>query len=56
MIYPIGGLVVGAILGALAARRRGGKIADLAQWGAVWALILGFLGLMILIALDRASR
>lgn len=56
MIYPLGGLVIGAILGALAARRRGGRPADMAQWGAVLAIVLGLLGLFIAIALDRSLR
>lgn len=56
MIYPLGGLVLGAVLGALAARRRGGKTADLVQWGAVCALVLGLIGLIVMIAIDRFVR
>lgn len=54
MIYPLGGLVLGAILGALAARRRGGRTLDLLQWGAVGAIVLGLVGLFVLIMLQRA--
>lgn len=55
MIYPLGGLVIGAVLGALAAKRRGGKPADLAQWAAVWAMIFGILGLILTLVLDRMA-
>ena len=54
MIYPLGGLVLGAILGALAAHRRGGRTLDLLQWGAVGAIVLGLVGLFVLIMLQRA--
>lgn len=54
MILPLGGLVLGALLGAFAAKRRGGKPADLAQWAAVWALILGIIGMVVMIVLDRS--
>lgn len=53
MILPLGGLVLGAALGALAAKRRGGTTADLAQWAGVWAMILGVAGLVLMIVLDR---
>lgn len=56
MILPLGGLVLGAALGALAARRQGGKPADLAQWAAVWAMILGVAGLVLMIVLDRSLQ
>jgi hypothetical protein len=56
MILPLGGLVLGAVLGAFGAKRRGGKPADLAQWAAVWAMILGVLGLILMIVLDRTLQ
>ena len=54
MIYPLAGLGLGAIAGALAARARGGKRADLMHWAAVWALVGGLIGLFILIAIERS--
>jgi uncharacterized protein YqgC (DUF456 family) len=54
MIYPLAGLLAGAILGALGARRRGGKRLDLAQWAAVGAIIGGLLGLFVLIFIQRS--
>jgi hypothetical protein len=56
MIYPLGGLVIGALLGALGARRRGGKTADLLQWAAVGGILLGIAGLVVLLVLDRMMR
>ena len=53
MLLPIAGLLLGAILGALAARRRGGVGADLLQWGAVGAILGGLAGLFLLILISR---
>ncbi|EPX85915.1 hypothetical protein ruthe_01636 [Rubellimicrobium thermophilum DSM 16684] len=53
MIFPLVGIVFGALYGALAARRRGGKVPDLLQWAAVWAIIMGLAGLFLSILLQR---
>lgn len=53
MIYPLAGLLIGAVLGTLLAARRGGKTFDLMQWAAVFAIIGGLAGLFLLIAVDR---
>ena len=55
MIYPLSGLVIGAILGAFGAKRRGGKVLDLLQWGAVLAIIGAIIGLFTLVMIERAS-
>lgn len=49
----IGGLIIGAILGAWQAKRRGGNGTDMAQYAFVHALVLGVVGLGLTIALDR---
>jgi len=49
----IGGLVIGALWGAFSARRRGGKPADIAQYAAVHAILLGILGLFLTILIER---
>jgi uncharacterized protein YqgC (DUF456 family) len=54
MIYPLAGMGIGAVLGALGARRRDGRLPDLLQWAAVGALIGGILGLFLMIGLDRS--
>jgi hypothetical protein len=53
MIYPLAGLVLGAIAGAIRARARGGKTADMVQWAIVHGLILGLAGLFAAIILSR---
>ncbi|WGH77978.1 hypothetical protein [Jannaschia ovalis] len=52
-MLPILTALAGAVLGALAARRRKGSGFDIAQWAAVWAIIGGLLGLVVLILLAR---
>ena len=53
MIYPLAGLLIGALLGALGARRREGARLDLAQWAAVGAIIGALAGLFLLIVIQR---
>jgi len=54
MIFPLGGMLFGAVLGVFRARAKGGKAKDMAQWGAVFAIIFGLVGLFVLIFLQRA--
>ena len=49
----IGGLVLGAIGGALYARRYGGKPIDMAQYAASFGIAFGLLGLFLTLLLDR---
>lgn len=56
MIYPLGGLLLGALFGALRARMRGGKTLDLVQWAAVYALIGGMIGLFVVVFIDRSYQ
>jgi hypothetical protein len=44
IVFVIAG--IGAILGALAARRRGGRAADMAQYAFGYAVAFGLLGLV----------
>ncbi len=53
MIYPLSGLILGALLGAFRARARGGKLADLIQWALVFAILFGLVGLFVLIFIER---
>ncbi len=53
MIYPLGGLLIGALLGAYRARSMGGKVADMVQWGLVFALIFGVIGMFVAVILTR---
>lgn len=54
MIFPLIGLILGAIVGAVRARMRGGKPADMLQWGAAYAILFGLIGLFILIFIERS--
>lgn len=54
MIYPLGGLLLGGLLGALRARQLGGRRLDLLQWAAVGAIIGGLIGTFVLIFLQRS--
>jgi hypothetical protein len=55
MIYPLAGLLIGAIFGVIMAKRKGGKRLDLLQWGAVNAIIFGVIGMFILVFIERAA-
>ena len=55
MILPLGGIVLGAIIGAVRARMRGGTVLDMLQWGAAFAVILGLVGLFVLVFIQRAA-
>lgn len=50
----IGGLVIGAALGIFTARKRNGSLADVLQYGAVYAIVFALLGLIVTLVLDRA--
>lgn len=54
MIYPLSGLLLGAITGAFRAKMRGGKVLDMLQWGAAFAIFFGLIGLFILIFIERS--
>lgn len=52
MIIAVG-FLGGGLLGALTAKRRGGKAADMAQYAAGYAIALGLLGLFVSIIIER---
>jgi hypothetical protein len=54
MIYPLAGLLFGALFGAFRAKLRGGKLQDLVQWGLAFAIMFGLLGLFVLIFIERS--
>ncbi len=55
-MFVIAGLVLGALGGGLSARRRGGKVADIAQYAVAYAILFGLLGLFLTLFLDRMLR
>ncbi len=52
-MYILGLALVGAIIGGLRARKRGGKKLDIAQYAGVYAIIFGIIGLFITVYLSR---
>ncbi|WP_420002560.1 hypothetical protein [Arenibacterium sp. LLYu02] len=46
-------LLAGAASGVLTARKRGGNTADMLQYGAVYAIIFGMIGLIATIVTHR---
>lgn len=49
----LGGMLLGAIMGASLARKRGGKALDQWQYGAGFMIAFGLVGLFITIIIDR---
>ncbi len=52
-MLPLITALLGAVAGAVTARRKKGSGFDMAQWAAVWAIIGGLLGLFASILLTR---
>ena len=52
----IGGLILGAVIGALTAKRRGGKMLDILQYAAGYGIAFTLLGLFLTIFIDRMAR
>ena len=53
MLIPIVTSLLGAVAGAVTARRRKGVAADMALYAVVWAIIAGLLGFLALIVVSR---
>jgi hypothetical protein len=54
MIFPLSGMVLGALIGAWRAWAKGGTVLDLLQWAAVFAILCGLIGLFVLIGVERS--
>ncbi|WP_050523469.1 hypothetical protein [Pseudorhodobacter wandonensis] len=50
----LGGMLLGAIVGAGLARKRGGKALDMLQYGAGFAIAFTLLGLFVTIIIERS--
>lgn len=55
-VYVLAACVIGALIGAYRARRRGGKLADMLHYAAIHAIPLMLLALFITIYLDRGGQ
>ncbi len=51
----IAGLILGAMLGAYTARKRGGRLGDILQYAAVYGILLGLFGMLITIVVHRLA-
>ena len=49
----LGGMLVGAVLGAVIAKKNGGKVLDMLQYAAGFGIAFSLLGLFITIILNR---
>ncbi|MDC0656984.1 hypothetical protein N6L27_03120 [Leisingera sp. SS27] len=47
------GVLLGGLIGALKAKKRGGNTLDMLQYGAVYAILFGVLGLLATILTHR---
>jgi hypothetical protein len=52
-VIVIGGFILGAVIGALTARQRGGKPADIAQYAVGFGIAFCLAGLFLTILLER---
>ncbi|SHF77632.1 MULTISPECIES: hypothetical protein [Litoreibacter] len=52
---PLIGMLIGALLGAVVAKRKGGNRLDMAQYAGGFAIIFGLIGLFVAIYLARAA-
>ena len=55
MPFALSGLVLGACLGAFVAWRRKGKLADILQYAAVYAILLALVGLVLALVIFRIA-
>ncbi|WP_294225816.1 hypothetical protein [uncultured Shimia sp.] len=54
-MFVLLGALLGAITGGTLAKKRGGKRADILQYGAVYAMIFAILGLFITLIIHRMA-
>jgi len=55
MIFPLLGLLIGALVGVFMAKRRGGKNLDMLQWGVVIAIMGAIIGIFVLVIIERMA-
>ena len=51
----IGGLIIGVLFGTYMARKRGGRLGDILQYAAVYAIILGLAGMLLTLMVHRMA-
>lgn len=53
-MFVIGGFILGALIGASIAKKRGGKRADILHYGFVYALAFALAGVIVTFAVHRS--
>ncbi|APG46500.1 hypothetical protein [Phaeobacter porticola] len=54
-MFVIGALLFGVLLGAYSAKKRGGSLADILQYGAVYGIGFAIVGLIATIIIHRMA-
>lgn len=52
---PVIGMFIGAVTGAIVAKRKGGRGLDMAQYAGSFAILFGLIGLFVAIILARSA-
>lgn len=52
---PVIGIFLGAVTGAIVAKRKGGRGLDMAQYAGSFAILFGLIGLFVAIILARSA-
>jgi hypothetical protein len=52
-MFVFGGMLLGAILGGMTAKRRGGRPLDIAQYAAGYGILFSVIGVAVTVALNR---
>jgi len=52
---PVIGIVLGAVTGAIVAKRKGGRGLDMAQYAGSFAILFGLIGLFVAVILARSA-
>jgi hypothetical protein len=52
-MFVFGGMLIGAILGGMTAKRRGGKPLDIAQYAAGYGILFAVIGMALTVAANR---
>ena len=54
-MFVIAGAVLGILIGVLTAKKRGGKPADMAQYGAGFGIALAIVGVFVTVVVHRMA-
>ena len=52
-MFVFGGMLIGAVMGGMTAKRRGGKPLDVAQYAAGYGILFAVIGMVLTVAINR---